>query len=76
MRRIIFAAAAAAAVVVVPVAGGAQASPNDHNCVGVTDSSLAGPGFGQTVSDLAHSAPGAVGAVLEGFANCGNTGRP
>jgi hypothetical protein len=76
MRTLILGVTTAIALVAAPAAASASPTPNGHNCVGVADSSLAGPGFGNSVvSPLAHSAPGAVAAALGSFANCGRTPR-
>jgi hypothetical protein len=74
MRTLPLGVITAIAVMVTPAAALASPTPNGHNCVGVADSSLAGPGFGTTVvSPLARSAPGAVAATLGSFVNCGQT---
>ncbi len=73
MRRIVTAAAlVVTAVLAAPHSASADPAPNGHNCVGVTDSSLAAPGFGQLVSSIATSSPGAIADSLDDFANCGN----
>jgi hypothetical protein len=77
MRKIVLGLAVAAAATLTPAIAGAAAPPNDHNCVGAADGSLAGPGFGGLVSGIAKSSPGAIAASLDPFANCGNRGpRP
>ena len=74
MRRTMRAVALGAAITVIPTVAGADPPPNEHNCVGATDSSFAGPGFGGVVSGIARSGPGAIADSLEAFANCGQTG--
>jgi hypothetical protein len=74
MRALLLGVVTAVAVMAAPAAVSASPTPNGHNCVGVADSSLAGPGFGPgVVSPLARSAPGAVAATLGSFVNCGQT---
>ncbi len=74
MRTLLLGIITAVAVTAAPVAAAASPTPNGHNCVGVADSSLAGPGFGGLVSGIAQSAPGAIAESLDPFANCGQTG--
>ncbi len=74
MRRFFMASVVAAAVALVPATVRADPPPNDHNCVGVADSGLAGPGFGAIVSGIARSGPHAIADTLGPFANCGATG--
>jgi hypothetical protein len=71
-RRILIVAAAAIAAVVAGAGPAlADAPPNDHNCAGAIVSSVAGPGFGQGVSEAAHRQ-----AVDNfGFADCGQDNR-
>ena len=71
MRKLFLGLFAALAITAAPAVAAASPTQNGHNCVGATDSSLAGPGFGGLVSGLAHSAPGAIAASLGPFANCG-----
>jgi hypothetical protein len=74
VRKLLLGLVAVTAMTAAPAVAAAAASPtpNDHNCVGVADSSFAGPGFGGVVSSLAHTAPGAIAASLAPFANCGH----
>jgi hypothetical protein len=78
MRRIIVGIAAiTAAIVTAPGIAGAQPTPNGRNCVGVADSAGArAGGFGEVVSGLAGSGPGAIAASLDAFvsANCTRPG--
>ena len=58
MRTLLLGVITAVAVMAAPAAVSASPTPNGHNCVGVADSSLAGPGFGTgVVSPLARAAP-------------------
>ena len=75
MRRFIFIATLSGTLVAAQGVGAADPPPNEHNCVGVADSSFAGPGFGGVVSGIAHSGAGAIAASLDPFANCGDRGR-
>ena len=77
MRTIIIGAAIAAAIVTAPGIASAQPTPNGRNCVGVADSGGArAGGFGQVVSGIATSGPGAIAASPEAFvsANCSRPG--
>ena len=75
MRRISFAAAITFGVcLAAPTTTLANPPPNEHNCAGVADSMLAGPGFGGVVSGVAQQSPAAI-AIDFDFANCGNNGN-
>ena len=77
MRKIIAGLMIAAATATVPVIASAEPPPNGRNCVGLADSAGAhAGGFGQVVSDIATSSPGAIAASLEAFvgANCTRPG--
>jgi hypothetical protein len=74
MRKFIFIVTLAGTMVAAEGVAAADPPPNQHNCVGVADSSLAGPGFGALVGGIARSRAGAIADSLDPFANCGNTG--
>lgn len=77
MRKIVIGIAIMAAFAAAPTNAGAQPPPNGRNCVGVADSAGArAGGFGQVVSGIATSSPGAIAASLEAFvsANCTRSG--
>jgi hypothetical protein len=71
MRRLSRACLAAAAMSLIAAAPAAAdpSSVSGHNCAGAVVSGLAGAGFGQAVSDLAHQQT----VDNLGLANCNNT---
>ena len=77
MRKILVGIAIMTAMATAPATAGADPPPNGRNCVGVADSAGArAGGFGQVVSGIATSGPGAIATSLEAFvsANCGRSG--
>ena len=77
MRKMIVGIVLTAATVTGPAIASAEPPPNGRNCVGVADSAGArAGGFGQVVSDIATSSPGAIAASLEAFVtvNCTRPG--